>query len=72
MKKSIDEMIDYLVKDCWTFDSWSEHPSGEEPYYVVKIKCGCQARARYQLEGATFSEALGAAYDKVITNWNME
>lgn len=67
---TIEEVFHELKKECWSFESWSEHPPSGDIFYVVKLTCGVEARGRMQAEGKTFEEALRKAHKAAIDKWD--
>ena len=65
---TIQEIFDDLIKECWTFESWSEHPPSKL-YYTVKLCCGAQARGRLRSDGETFEIALRTAYKDMLAKF---
>jgi hypothetical protein len=68
MKPTLGRIMNNIKKDCWVFESWSEHPQ-DNVYYVVKLTCGVQARGRYEATADTFEEAVRKVYNEIIDKW---
>ena len=62
------QILTELIRDCWTFESWSEHPEGDV-YFVVKVACGVQARGRYKTEAPTLDKAIREVYNIIQARW---
>lgn len=66
--EQISFYLKYFRDNCWTFEAWSEHSSGEV-YYFVKLTCGVQSRSRYTVNAPSLKEACEKAHKLVHITW---
>ena len=61
--QELDQIIDFLIEQCWTFEALPKQcPDTIKWTFVVKLSCGVQARGHRTFESKTLSDAFHQAY----------